>query len=157
MLVAVSAGCVGIVDGEAPRGYKEAAESGSGVSEKGSKPDDGELSGSGTGTGADSDNGGGVTFADVETVILDNCAGCHSAGDPNFGGDDLHGTIKLSGPFIAPPKVSLDLHGLGRGGMRVRDPVRAVVVAGDDLRALRPLPSWGSLRLPHRSGYRCDV
>ncbi len=29
-----------------------------------------------------------------------------------LGGDNLYGTIKLSGPFIAPPKVSLDLHGL---------------------------------------------
>jgi hypothetical protein len=29
-----------------------------------------------------------------------------------LGGDDLYGTIKLSGPFIARPKVSLDLHGL---------------------------------------------
>jgi hypothetical protein len=31
---------------------------------------------------------------------------------PQLGGDDLYGTIKLSGPFIADPKVSLDLHGL---------------------------------------------
>ncbi len=30
----------------------------------------------------------------------------------NLGGDNLYGTIKLSGPFIARPKVSLDLHGL---------------------------------------------
>lgn len=30
----------------------------------------------------------------------------------NLGGDNLYGTIKLSGPFIANPKVSLDLHGL---------------------------------------------
>jgi hypothetical protein len=30
----------------------------------------------------------------------------------NVGGDNLYGTIKLSGPFIARPKVSLDLHGL---------------------------------------------
>ncbi|HEY5944162.1 MAG TPA: hypothetical protein VIV40_01665, partial [Kofleriaceae bacterium] len=30
----------------------------------------------------------------------------------NLGGDNLYGTIKLSGPFIADPKVSLDLHGL---------------------------------------------
>lgn len=29
-----------------------------------------------------------------------------------LGGDNLHGTIRLSGPFIADPKVSLDLHGL---------------------------------------------
>lgn len=29
-----------------------------------------------------------------------------------LGGDNLYGTIKLSGPFVARPKVSLDLHGL---------------------------------------------
>lgn len=29
-----------------------------------------------------------------------------------LGGDNLHGTIRLSGPFIADPKVSLELHGL---------------------------------------------
>jgi hypothetical protein len=32
--------------------------------------------------------------------------------NPQLGGDHLAGTIKLTGPFIADPKVSLDLHGL---------------------------------------------
>ncbi|HEY5920393.1 MAG TPA: translocation/assembly module TamB domain-containing protein [Kofleriaceae bacterium] len=32
--------------------------------------------------------------------------------NPQLGGDNLHGTIKLSGPFIAMPKVQLDLAGL---------------------------------------------
>jgi hypothetical protein len=31
---------------------------------------------------------------------------------PQLGGDNLSGRITLTGPFIAPPKVKLDLHGL---------------------------------------------
>lgn len=30
----------------------------------------------------------------------------------NVGGDDLHGQIRLRGPFVASPRVELDLHGL---------------------------------------------
>lgn len=36
----------------------------------------------------------------------------HSCIKPQLGGDNLDGRIALTGPFIAPPKVTLDLHGL---------------------------------------------
>lgn len=44
--------------------------------------------------------------------IKDAGATLHSCIKPQLGGDNLTGRIMLSGPFIAAPKVTLDLHGL---------------------------------------------
>jgi hypothetical protein len=50
-----------------------------------------------------------------------------------FGGDDLHGSIKLRGPFIAAPRIELDLHGLDYdiSLAKDQDPIRLTLAEVD--------------------------
>src|SRR5688500_15553085 len=77
-------GCVGIVDGEAPRRLSE-AEGSEGVTQN-------EGSGSGTPRGSAPASSG---YALVQTVLEDNCVGCHSDDSLGvaFGEGDVHATL----------------------------------------------------------------